>query len=76
MISAGRHNGYGHPHAEVVRRLEHTGARIWRTDQDGQLSVRTDGRTMRLDTGWTSETIALSPHEGAGAQRQGTPRAP
>ncbi|MEO8635229.1 MAG: DNA internalization-related competence protein ComEC/Rec2 [Gemmatimonadales bacterium] len=76
VISAGRHNGYGHPHADVLERLQRAGARIWRTDQDGPLSVRTDGHTLRLDTGWTTETIALAPHAGVGAQPQGTPRAP
>ena len=77
VISAGRHNGYGHPHVEVLERLTRAGVRIWRTDQDGQLTVTTDGRSsLRLDTGWTSGTIALSPHDGDGAQRQGIPRAP
>ncbi len=76
VISAGRHNGYGHPHAEVVHRLTRSGARIWRTDQDGQLTLQTDGRTLWLDRGWTRETIVLAPNEGADAQQQGTPRAP
>ena len=68
VISAGRHNGYGHPHTEVIQRLTHAGARIWRTDQDGPLSLRTDGRTLWLDRGWTREAIALAPHDSAHAQ--------
>jgi len=68
VISAGRHNGYGHPHDEVLERLQRVGARIWRTDQDGQLSLHTDGRTLWLDRGWTREAIALTPQAGARAQ--------
>ncbi len=41
-ISAGRGNRYGHPHPSVVRRLETAGARLLRTDRDGQLQLWID----------------------------------
>jgi len=47
VISAGAGNRYGHPHAEVLSRLEAAGtARIWRTDRHGTLCVEIadDGR--------------------------------
>lgn len=39
IISAGRKNDYGHPHRRALKRLERTGARIWRTDSNGDIVV-------------------------------------
>jgi competence protein ComEC len=40
LISAGRGNTYGHPHATVLRRLREASVpRVWRTDRDGTLCV-------------------------------------
>jgi competence protein ComEC len=50
IISAGRGNTFGHPAPEVVRRLEATGARIYRTDRDGQVTVESDGRVVSVKT--------------------------
>lgn len=45
MISAGRDNSYGHPHAETLKRLENVGSRIYRTDKGGAVTVTyRDGR--------------------------------
>ena len=46
LISVGRGNRYGHPDADAMARLEGIGARIFRTDQDGSVSVyaEEDGR--------------------------------
>lgn len=38
VISAGKHNPFGHPHADVLARLP----RVLRTDRDGLVSVRID----------------------------------
>lgn len=45
LISVGRHNRYGHPSPDVIRRLERSGAEIHRTDREGTVSVlgRQDG---------------------------------
>ena len=40
LISCGRNNDYGHPHAEVLERLAQTGATICRTDEQGTIVVR------------------------------------
>lgn len=47
LIPAGDGNRFGHPHPEVVERLEAHGVRILRTDRDGtiRLRLRRDGRT-------------------------------
>lgn len=45
VISVGR-NDYGHPAPETLARLEHRRVPVLRTDQEGTISVRTDGRAM------------------------------
>jgi competence protein ComEC len=42
VISLGRGNRYGHPHGEVLERLEGSGTTVYRTDLDG--TVRVTGR--------------------------------
>ena len=39
FISVGADNGYGHPTAEVLRRLEDHGIAVYRTDLDGTVSI-------------------------------------
>jgi competence protein ComEC len=43
-ISVGADNDYGHPATELLDRLAEAGATVWRTDQQGTLSVVLDGR--------------------------------
>ena len=43
-ISSGSGNRYGHPARVTLERLDGVGARVWRTDQRGTLSVTLDGR--------------------------------
>jgi len=50
VISCGRGNRFGHPTPEVLRRLEAIGATVLRTDRDGQITIQTDGRSLRLAT--------------------------
>jgi len=50
IVSAGRGNTFGHPAPDVLRRLESVGAAIYRTDLDGQITVDTDGRDVRVRT--------------------------
>jgi competence protein ComEC len=50
LISAGRGNSFGHPAPDVVRRLEAAGARVLRTDRDGQITVTTNGDTVSFET--------------------------
>ena len=39
VISCGRRNLFGHPHADVIEVLREAGVRIWRTDIDGTVEV-------------------------------------
>ncbi len=48
VISAGRANRYGHPHPDVLKRLEEIGSRILRTDILGDIEISTDGLTLKI----------------------------
>jgi competence protein ComEC len=50
LISCGRGNPFGHPAPDVVARLEAIGARIYRTDLDGEITVDTDGQDLKVRT--------------------------
>lgn len=50
VISAGIDNSYGHPHAEVVERLEQLGIEIYRTDIDGTIVLTTDGKSYQIQS--------------------------
>lgn len=39
IISCGKDNSYGHPHDEVLERLNLCGAKIYRTDQQGEIVI-------------------------------------
>ena len=50
IISVGRGNVFGQPAPEVVDRLARIGARVFRTDRDGAVSLETDGESVRVVT--------------------------
>ena len=39
VLSSGRYNPFGHPHEEVIERLEERGIDIYRTDRDGAIMI-------------------------------------
>jgi competence protein ComEC len=47
LVSAGEGNTYGFPSSDVLSRCREAGAEVLRTDLDGAVEVRTDGRTLR-----------------------------
>jgi competence protein ComEC len=51
LVSVGRANGFGHPHPQVLARLQAAGVRVLRTDRVGTIRVR-----ARADGGWTVTT--------------------
>lgn len=54
VISYGEGNSYGHPKQEVVERLKQMGTEIRTTAQSGAVTVRTDGKTVKI-TGYIEE---------------------
>jgi beta-lactamase superfamily II metal-dependent hydrolase len=50
IISVGSDNIYARPHPEIVARLEKSGSEVYRTDQDGTIIIRTDGKRYSVIT--------------------------
>ena len=50
VISAGRGNSFGHPHPEVLQRLQQLGCQVLRTDKSGAIVFKTDGQKLDVDT--------------------------
>lgn len=48
VVSAGKDNSYGHPHAEVVERILASGARLFSTAQYGTIRLESDGKSVRV----------------------------
>lgn len=48
VISAGTKNKYGHPHKEVLDRLEKFSTQIFRTDLSGAIKIKTDGENIEF----------------------------
>jgi len=61
VMSAGFENSYGHPHAEVLERYAERQACVLRTDLDGLVTVRSDGRRLRMDMARWSGDLGSSP---------------
>ena len=58
LISVGAGNMYGHPSASVLRALTAAGAAVLRTDLEGSIVCRTDGRSLRVEEGGDEWTVA------------------
>lgn len=50
VISCGAQNKYGHPHAEVLKRMKIQGTEWLRTDESGAITVMTDGEQLEIKT--------------------------
>jgi competence protein ComEC len=66
IASAGAGNPYGHPTRSTLDRVRASGARVYRTDQDGSVEVdlRTDGLVVR-ETGPRVATTVTAPSVAA-----------
>lgn len=56
LISVGAGNTYGHPSPSVMDALRERQVDILRTDRDGAIVIRSDGRTLELETRHTQWT--------------------
>ncbi len=50
LISCGENNPYGHPHRELLERLEAAGCRIYITAESGAVTVESDGKRVWTET--------------------------
>lgn len=51
VISCGEDNAYGHPHEQVLEKLETLGVDIFRTDRDGSVLASSDGFVVNFTVG-------------------------
>ncbi len=59
-ISVGRNNLFGHPAPSTLATLSSHGARIYRTDRNGAVSITSDGDRTTVTGMFESETAAVS----------------
>ena len=45
VISAGKNNRYGHPHKEILEMLKNINAKVFRTDQSGDVEIVSNGKS-------------------------------
>lgn len=50
VISVGKDNSYGHPGTELMERLGKCRTKILRTDECGEVTMKTDGDTLEIIT--------------------------
>lgn len=48
LISCGEGNSYGHPHREALTLFEKIGAKVYRTDIEGSIVIKSDGNTISV----------------------------
>src|SRR6185503_473057 len=61
VISVSADNDYGHPAPETLERLRARGIATYRTDLDGSVQVRLDGRSIQVHTDHQRASAAASP---------------
>ena len=50
IIPVGKDNNYNHPHQTVIDRLKAANVKIYRTDQNGNIVVTSDGNSIEIKT--------------------------
>jgi hypothetical protein len=63
IISCGAGNEYGHPTPEALERLTAAGARVFRTDQHGEIKAVSDGTKVTLQAGKGNTAPQVFPGE-------------
>ena len=48
VISVGRNNRYGHPDSRMIEQLEQADSIVYRTDLDGNITVKSDGKRLSI----------------------------
>lgn len=50
IVPCGKGNSYGHPHSEVLARLDKMGVTVYRADVHGHIAIATDGKDFTIST--------------------------
>jgi len=57
IISCGTVNQYGHPHESVLSRLRDADVKLYRTDLQGDIIIRSDGAALTVETHKNTDAI-------------------
>ena len=49
VISCGENNKYGHPHAQTLNTLRTMGIKVFRTDEQGAVIIKSDGKELTFN---------------------------
>ena len=49
LIGVGKENNFGHPSAITLENFNSIGCKVYRTDEDGELSMVTNGKGLKID---------------------------
>lgn len=69
VFSAGKNNRYGHPTPEAIARCRQAGAKIYRTDLNGEVILTSDGKAVTVKTDRADELKFDEPVQSARADR-------
>ncbi|MFW6016034.1 MAG: ComEC/Rec2 family competence protein [bacterium] len=72
VICAGKDNRYGHPHDEVIYKLNNAGIEIYRTDEAGTIIATSDGETIKFDKKASPVKINAPPNNNDSTDEDGT----
>ncbi|WP_289772523.1 ComEC/Rec2 family competence protein [Faecalibaculum rodentium] len=61
IISCGKNNSYGHPDAAVLTKLKDHGVKILRTDLQGDITCKSDGKTVACEPSKNRDADAMVP---------------
>lgn len=50
VIEVGKNNNFGHPSKEIIERLTKIKTKIYRTDENGEISIKTNGKNIKIKT--------------------------
>ncbi|MBV7272489.1 ComEC/Rec2 family competence protein [Clostridium thailandense] len=49
IVSCGKDNDYGHPHSEIMKKLEKKQIKLYRTDENGTIICTSDGKNLNFN---------------------------
>ncbi len=56
IISVGENNDYGHPKDKILEKLKNQGVKIYRTDLNGNIVIKTDGKYEKVSVQYGSNS--------------------
>ncbi|MCI8512094.1 MAG: MBL fold metallo-hydrolase [Lachnospiraceae bacterium] len=69
VISCGKNNSYGHPHAETFNKLRAGGVKVYRTDEEGTIVAISDGTDITFNVPPSESWKAGEPTGSSGTQQ-------